>query len=82
MAVNTWPRDRYTGSGGGLYTGSGGGAYGTDSGLCRAPHDPESRVCCFASSDRRIGRKLEDFSGRTNVIELENFRDIVKAELT
>ena len=24
---NTWPRDRYTGPGGGLYTGPGGGLY-------------------------------------------------------
>lgn len=27
MAEQTWPRDRYTGPGGGLYTGPGGGLY-------------------------------------------------------
>ncbi len=27
MEGNTWPRDRYTGVGGGLYTGVGGGLY-------------------------------------------------------
>lgn len=34
MSKNTWPRDLYTGSGGGLYTGSGGGMYtGSGGGL-------------------------------------------------
>ncbi len=27
MTKNTWPRDQYTGPGGGLYTGPGGGMY-------------------------------------------------------
>lgn len=38
MRQNTWPRDNYTGSGGGLYTGAGGGLYtGSGGGLYTGP---------------------------------------------
>jgi hypothetical protein len=38
MTTNTWPRDCYTGPGGGLYTGPGGGLYtGPGGGLYTGP---------------------------------------------
>ena len=38
MSRNTWPRDQYTGPGGGLYTGPGGGMYtGPGGGLSTGP---------------------------------------------
>lgn len=38
MSENTWPRNRYTGPGGGLYTGPGGGLYtGPGGGLYTGP---------------------------------------------
>ena len=38
MIKNTWPRDQYTGPGGGLYTGPGGGLYtGPGGGLYNGP---------------------------------------------
>ena len=38
MSDTGWPRDRYTGPGGGLYTGPGGGAYtGPGGGLYTGP---------------------------------------------
>ena len=34
MTTNTWPRDQYTGVGGGMYTGVGGGLYTGVGGEC------------------------------------------------
>lgn len=39
MSMNRWPRDQYTGPGGGLYTGPGGGMYaGPDGGAYTGPN--------------------------------------------
>lgn len=59
--TNNWPRDRYTGPGGGLYTGPGGGLYtGPGGGLYTGPcQNPYSNNCppphIFIEELRKLG---------------------------